>query len=273
MNYDEKVLYLGGKYSFHHIAALNYFHKNSNLIATESFSEIIEQVALRKSDFGLIAIDNSLAGRVGDNLEKIINSGVWICGEIYLKIRLHVAAFHKTSIEKITALYSHPMAIKEASGFFTKYPYIQLIETKSTSDALKLISEKKLINAAAIGNKAAIKFYHLETLIENVDDDENNITRFFILSSKKTAYPETTARQLKASFILPAHDKVQIDLNSEFEIINPVYIKYKNKVALYFEFHFTNEEEIDNIILKMYDKHPQVKLLGIYNAGFNVCDV
>ncbi len=70
MNYDEKITYLGGEYSFHHIAALNYFPAHTNLIATQSLGTILKQVALGESNYGILAIDNTLAGWVADNLEK-----------------------------------------------------------------------------------------------------------------------------------------------------------------------------------------------------------
>lgn len=266
------VSYLGPLYSFHHIAALHYF-KEAHLIACNAFDEIIQNVLSEKTFFGIIAIDNSVAGRVGENLEKIIDNDLSIFGEIELKIQLHLAACENVHIQDIRIVYSQRMALKECSRFFAEHPALKQIEYKSTAGAIKKVAAEKLKNAAAIGNKTAIEKYGLHLIAKDIDDNPDNFTRFFIISSQKNNPLQTTAYPKKASFVLKSSDK-NLTFNS---LIAQTGSKAKLSYMLSAQPEILYEEvELDNSATEnlFFSKTKRIiKVLGVYEPAKKIVNV
>jgi prephenate dehydratase len=195
------VYFLGEQFSFHHLAARSYFGADQTYISCPSFNAIVDACNGQDTHFGIIAVENTLAGDVPGNFETICNSGLTICGEIILPIQLQLAAKQQLAIDDIKAIYSHTMAIRETTTFFEAYPEIEFIETPSTSGAVKLVATSLKQNIAAIGNKTAINHYNLQIIAENIDNHASNFTRFLILSKKKGEI-DTTFLTFKASLHL-----------------------------------------------------------------------
>ncbi|MBC8173688.1 MAG: hypothetical protein H7X71_07270, partial [Chitinophagales bacterium] len=166
---ENTISYLGADFSYHHLAAMHYF-EDAQCISAKSFDTIISNVQDSVSEFGVIAIDNTLAGAVTGNLERVIKSGLTIYGEIYLQINFHLAAIKKMEVNELMEIYSHHMAIKETHDFFSGYQHLKFIETVSTAGAVKKVAEEKLLHAGAIGNSRAIEHYGMHIIAYNIDN-------------------------------------------------------------------------------------------------------
>lgn len=272
MQQEKSVSYLGPLYSFHHNAALHYF-TDAHLIPCNAFDEIIQNVLNGKTFFGIIATDNSVAGRVGDNLEKIIDNELNIFGEIELKIQLHLAAYENVHLHDIQNVYSQRMALKECSRFFSEHPFLKQVEYKSTAGAIKKVAVEKLKDAAAIGNKTAIENYGLHILANNIDDNQHNFTRFFIISSQKNNPFQTTAYPKKASFVLKSSDKSL--LFSSFAAQEHLQTKLSYTLStqpgmLYAEVEFDNSDTESLFLGKTKEI---IRILGVYETGKKIVNV
>ena len=182
-----KVAIQGIKGSNHHIVAQNYYDKDVLLDECLSFDVLVESVLTKKSNFGIMAIENTIAGSIIPNYALIDTYDLHIAGEYYLNIHHHLMALKGQKISDITEVCSHPMALLQCKEFFKDYKNIKLVEDVDTADVAKRIAENKLKNIAAIAPKIAADIYDLEVLSSEIQTITDNSTRFVIV---QTTHPK-----------------------------------------------------------------------------------
>lgn len=177
-----RIAIQGGFGAFHEIAAKHFFNgRNIEIMPNNTFKELMMSLGKRQADFGIMAIENSLAGSILPNYTLIKDSAMHIVGEIYLRIRQNLVALKGQKIKDITEVYSHPMAILQCQLFFDKYPKIKLIESIDTALSAKMIWEKKLTGKGAIASDLAAENFGLDILAAGIETNKMNYTRFLIL--------------------------------------------------------------------------------------------
>ena len=182
----EKVAIQGIRGSFHHLGATLFFGENIEVVECEWFDDVLNSVNRRESDFGIIAIENTVAGSILDNYRLLLNSGRKIIEELYLRIEQNLACLPDVSIGEIKEVYSHPMAISQCRMFFEKYPHIKLIEQTDTAESAKLISELNDPAKGVICSEHAAEIYNLQILKRGIETHKRNFTRFLIVSNDDT---------------------------------------------------------------------------------------
>ena len=183
-----KVSIQGVRGSFHDIVARKEFPDDSEIIESDTIHQVFEDVKKGLVDFGVLAIENSVYGSFLENYDLLLKYDIRIVGEAYLKIVLDLLALPGVKREDIKEIYSHPMAMTEAHHFLEKHPGILRIETEDTAGSVRMIKEKDLRNAAAIGSSLAAEIYGMKILSRDIGI-KKNYTRFLIIS-KDTGYPE-----------------------------------------------------------------------------------
>jgi len=263
-----RIIFLGEQFSYHHLAAMAFYGKENDFTSSLNFETIIDKVVSGEVDHGIIAVENSLAGDVPGNFQLLCNSPVEICGEISLTIELQLAAIPGVRIHQIETIYSHKMAIRETTKFFSRYPSINFVETPSTSSAVKLVAALNSIQAAAIGSLTAIQFYKLETLASDIANSTDNRTRFLMLSHK-SRLPLTTNFAGKASLLLRSDEMAYLN-NVVSDMLDKKEISFLRSYEggnVYIEMGLTNNFQFDNTLREMKEKGIVVRVLGVYNVG------
>ena len=116
----KKIAIQGGYGAFHEIAAHHYFENEEiTILPRETFRDMVTTLKDRKSDFGIMAIENSLAGSILPNYSLLKDSPMKIIGEIYLRIKQNLVAMPGQTIKDIREVFSHPMAILQCRYFLT----------------------------------------------------------------------------------------------------------------------------------------------------------
>ncbi|MFN3940976.1 MAG: prephenate dehydratase, partial [Chitinophagales bacterium] len=175
-----QVAFLGPENSFHHLACKSYFGDNYSPYFKEGFIEIIESTQSGKTDYGVIAIENSNAGIIGNNIELIVEHGLKVAGAITLRITLYLAAKNKINPEAITDIYSHPAVFEQCAHYLQSFKQAQLHPVSSTAKAAQMAAEKAGTSATICGKPALIK-YQLQKIADAKSDKSENTTRFFII--------------------------------------------------------------------------------------------
>jgi len=176
--------------SFHHQVALNFFEKDSKIFGCKTFEEVAKLVFEGKADFGVIAIENSIAGAILPNYDLIDRYGLGICEEYYLPIAHQLMALPGQKLEDIREVQSHPMALLQCKNFLAQWPNIIENDGIDTASVAKEISESKTKKKAAIASKIAADIYGLEILAEDIQTVKDNYTRFIILQKESVALKE-----------------------------------------------------------------------------------
>lgn len=178
----ERIAFLGPEGSFTHQAAESRFGAVSEYMTLPTIKSVFEAVETERARFGVIPIENNQEGIVYETVDLLSETNIKIAAE--LKIPVHFTlATEAENPSKIKRIYSKDIAFRQCRGFLNKYFEQQNpeeIQVESTSKAAKLASEDP--EAAAICSGIAAKLYRLPVLFNNIEDNSNNRTRFFILS-------------------------------------------------------------------------------------------
>ncbi|MDL2277428.1 prephenate dehydratase [Parabacteroides sp. OttesenSCG-928-G07] len=174
--------------SYHDMAARDYFENEEiEIVDCDTFKEVVNGVRKDPSLFGMMAIENTIAGSLLQNHELLRKSGLRIIGEYKLRISHSLAALPGSSIHEITEINSHPIALMQCGDFLDTLPNTKVVETGDTAMSARWISENKLKGHAAICSKNAANIYGLDILAEGIETNKRNFTRFLVLADRWVA--------------------------------------------------------------------------------------
>ena len=182
----EKCLIQGYEGSFHESAMRAYF-KEADLkaIPCDSFDILANALDEGVAPIALMAIENSIAGSILQNYRILREHKLEIIGETYLQIQHQLMALPGQSLENITSVISHPMALNQCLEFLNQHPSIERKEFSDTALAAKVIADKNKEGVAAIASKLAAEIYGLEILAPEIETVDSNYTRFFVVQKKQ----------------------------------------------------------------------------------------
>jgi prephenate dehydratase len=160
---------------------------------------VARAVAQGLADFGVMAIENSIAGAILPNYELIDRYELNIRDEYYLPIAHQFMALRGQKIEDINSVASHPMALLQCKTFLANYPHISQKDDVDTASVAQRIGDQHILGQAAIASEIAAEIYDLEILVKDIQTVRNNYTRFIILQKNET---ETLEIPNKASFMI-----------------------------------------------------------------------
>ena len=260
----EAVAYLGPEASFTHQAAESKFGAMSRYLPIGSIRGIFREVQKGTAKFGVIPIENSSNGIVSDTINCLDEYDLKIIAEVMIDVHLSFATLAE-DIKNITKIYSKDIAFGQCRNFLQDLGLdeIELIPVESTAKAAKLAIEDK--TAAALCPSVAAKLYNLPILFEDVEDNTNNRTRFFIISNFENA----PSGNDKTSLLVRLPDKPGslVEFLNDFERAHINLTKIKSHIVegqsiFFIEFNgHQNDENIKSIL----EKHQySVKVLGSY---------
>lgn len=278
----KRIAIQGGYGAFHEIAANKYFKENNiEIVPRNTFKDLFAALKNGKVDYGITAIENSLAGSILPNYSLLLESNMKVIGEIFLRIRQNLVALPGQKITDIKEVYSHPMALLQCQTFFDDYPEIKLVDSIDTALSAKKIAEEKLMGIGAIASDLAANKYKLEIIAEEIETHKNNYTRFLILEDKNgDAFHDKNVNKASLSFAL-AHkigSLSKILSIFSFHDINLSKIQSMPIIGHEWEYQFYIDVEFDN-----YDRYRQalsavepftsnVHILGEYYKGDVIID-
>lgn len=177
----EAISFLGPKGTFSHEAASML---GDNLVPFCTIPAVMESIDSNQCIKGIVPIENSIEGPVGITLDCLAHEfDLNIVGEIIISINQNLIVNPGCKMEDIKDVYSHQQAISQCQSFIRKHE-IQPHYAVSTASAAKSIIGDK--SKAAIGHTKSAELYDLEILKANIQDTDNNETRFIVLSKEET---------------------------------------------------------------------------------------
>ena len=149
-----------------------------------TFEDAFNALETGKADLAMIPIENTIAGRVADIHHLLPTSKLQIIGEYFLPIRFQLMVLPGTKLEAIKSVHSHVHALGQCRKIIRKHRWKAVVEG-DTAGAARVVSEIGDKTMAALAPRLAASLYGLEIIEENVEDAENNVTRFVVLSRDK----------------------------------------------------------------------------------------
>lgn len=177
----EKIAYLGPLGSFTHQAAESRFGAMSEYLSFGSIKSVFQAVDTGKTRFGVVPIENNQEGIVSETLDLLDKLDLKIVAEVPMSIHFSFAS-NSEEIRKIKKIYSKDIAFRQCKTFIEDMygEDITLVAVESTSKAAKLAATEE--ETAAICSHIAAHSYHVPILFENIEDSEDNQTRFIIIA-------------------------------------------------------------------------------------------
>lgn len=260
--------------SFHHVAAVKYFGRNTAVLPCVTFQDLIRETQQGKSTAGLMAIENSIAGSILPNYNLLHKSRLFITGEIYLQIHQHLLANKGVSKEAIREVHSHPMALQQCLDFLETYKW-KLVETEDTALSARHLQQHRSKHTAAIGSSLAAELYQLNILASSIQTMKNNYTRFLVLEKQKQHTPVSEATKASVCFQTD-HSKgslARVLGKIAFADINLSKLQSFPIPGSQFSYRFHADMEFENIqqfeqaLQDMKACTEAITVYGIYNNG------
>ncbi|MBR7064463.1 MAG: 3-deoxy-7-phosphoheptulonate synthase [Treponema sp.] len=204
---DEIVCaYSGKRGAFAEQAVTRYFDGEAKALAVDSFREIFQLVQDGKVSYGMIPIENTLAGSVHENYDNFNQfEDVTIVGSVLLRIQHSLLGVKGATLESIKNVYTHPQAFNQCEKFLEAHKDWHRIDCVSTASAASVVLEAASTENAAIASSVNASHYNLEIIQDNVEDDSANYTRFVVIHSsdvQKTGRVfSATAKPNTSSFV------------------------------------------------------------------------
>ncbi len=271
------LAYLGPTGTFSHVAALEYTG-NKNLIKEyKTIPSVLRAVENGEVDEAIVPIENSIEGSINTTLDILaFNDDLYITAEHVLRICQNLIVLPGTKKEDITIIASHPQPIGQCSGLLnTCFPHAEIIFTDSSAGAAGLVKEGKG-KVAMIGTQEAARLNGLSVLIPNCQDEDNNSTRFVIISKKPN---ETVTENDRTSIAFSVSHRPGSLFNALalFAVydINMIKIESRPIKKQLGEYIFfidiegnASDEDISHALKKLKIKTSMYRFLGSYKRTF-----
>ncbi len=179
------IAHLAPSGSFSHIAAIRHFGSSVDCVGVQSIEQVFREVAAGHCNYGLVPYENSTSGSITDTLDAFRDHKVTIYAEALIDIRHNLLCNGDPRLIKTIA--SKPQVLSQCRKWLSAtYPNVEIVETSSSAAAAKLASDNPEVGA--ICSKLAGIEHGVDVTNSDVQDRDENITRFLILS-KEAAEP------------------------------------------------------------------------------------
>ncbi|MFV0237486.1 MAG: prephenate dehydratase [Flavobacteriales bacterium] len=266
----KKIAIQGIKGSFHDEAAHTLFSSQSiKLIECFTFKEVAKAVIEEQADYGVMAIENSIAGSILPNYNLLTEYNLQITDELYMPINHYVMAQSGQKLEQLKEVRSHPMALMQCENYFEPYA-TRMVEVADTALAAKEITIQNLKGIAAIAPKRSAYVYELEILGEKIQTVKTNFTRFFVVQKKALKQIDFNKVSLKFKVSHESGSLAQILNQIAFKRINmskiqsvPV-IEEPWNYSFFVDLILDKNSEFDLFLKSIHPLVKELKILGKY---------
>lgn len=259
------VACLGQKGSFSHEAFLKLYPEAKPLFY-DDFASIFAAVESGEADLGLVPVENSSAGSVGDVYDLILRYRFSIVRALSLPIR-HCLASSEADLSAVKKVYSHPQPIRQCSEYIAAHH----LSAEPFSSTAQAAVEAQKPGIAAICSEHAAREYGLNILARDIQNSSGNCTRFIVIS-RRLSIPEE-ARKISLCFSLPHRTGTLYAVLSRFAAagLNLTKIESRPIPGRRFEYDFYldftgsvhNGDTLD-LLCALYDELPRFTFLGNY---------
>jgi chorismate mutase / prephenate dehydratase len=177
-----KVGFLGPEGTFSQQAVLKHFGHSVRALPLLAISEVFEEVQSGHADFGVVPIENSTEGTVNHTLDMFLTSPLKICGEVELRIHQHLLG-RMHGLEKVQRVCSHQQSLAQCRQWLSEYlPQAERVAVSSNAEGARRARDEE--GTAAIAGQTAADVYGLNVIVSDIEDREDNSTRFLVIGRK-----------------------------------------------------------------------------------------
>ena len=198
-----------------------------SILYCRTFENVFGAIESDLCQYGILPIENSLAGSVNSVYDLMIRHHCYIVRSVRIKIDHTLLALPGTRLEDIREIYSHEQAIQQCSAFLSRHKEWHVNVCTNTAAAARMVAESGRKDAAAISSGHCAALYGLDCLSSEIQNNSNNHTRFICISKKPEIYPGADHTSLM--LVLPNHPGSLYQLLSRFNALDINLIKLESR--------------------------------------------
>ena len=146
-----------------------------------TFHDTMSAVRDRAADLAMVAVENSIYGRVADVHQLLPESGLHIVAEAFVRVHVNLLGVRGSRLDQVREAHGHPVILPQCSGFLRRHA-INGVISSDNARAAREIAERGDPSHAALASEMAAKIYGLEVLAAHIEDRPDNTTRFLIMA-------------------------------------------------------------------------------------------
>jgi prephenate dehydratase len=177
----QKIAFQGVPGAYSHMAC-QAVKPNMDAIACASFEDMLNRVQDGQATLAMVPVENSTAGRVADIHHLLPESGLYIIGEHFQRVNHHLLAPRGSQIDRLKTVHSHAQGLAQCRQHIRKLGLIPIMHA-DTAGAAKDVAETGDPSVAAVASRLAAEIYDLDIIIDSLEDDKRNTTRFLVMAA------------------------------------------------------------------------------------------
>jgi prephenate dehydratase len=197
-----RIAFQGEPGAYSEAAALR-FNPAADVLPCSTFEDVFAAVEGTKTGYGILPIENSIGGSIHRNYDLLVQHELPIVGEVMLHVTHHLLAVPGTRLEQVKRIYSHPQALAQCERYLQGLTGVEIVASYDTAGSAKLVRDQKEPEVAAIASSRAAEVFGLSVLASGIQDFDENITRFLIISRSPTPLGEPD----KTSLVFTLHNE------------------------------------------------------------------
>lgn len=223
---EKTIAYQGLPGSYSEKAALIFTRGDEKKLFYYSYFEDVFKAVIKKDCYGVVPVENSINGGVAEVMDLLKQYECHIVKEIKVEVKHCLLGIKDSSLSDIKTVYSHPQAIEQSRLFIQKNG-LNAISTLNTAESASMISEKNDKTSAAIASRRAGELYGLKVLTPNIQNVDNNITRFVVIAKKQEVFPD--ADKISITFSLKNESGSLCNVLTYFQKYNLNMLKIESR--------------------------------------------
>lgn len=252
------------------VTANKIFH-DADVKFYRQFEDVFEAVNKGDAVFGVIPVENSTAGSVHESYDLIMKYRFYVVGAYDLKIDHCLCAKVDTKYEDITEVYSHPQALSQCNNFLKNFDFTG-VNYSNTAAAAEFVSKSPKSNIGVICSEPAAKKYGLKILKRNIQDNNNNTTRFIVIS--KNLIIDENAQKISLIFSVAHKTGSLYRVLGRFSMAGLSLTKLESRPIGNSDFSYyfyvdvlgsVRDEKTLDLICALSDELPEFEFLGNFN--------
>ena len=273
-NLDKKnarVVFQGTEGAYGQAAMQQFFGEDVNSFHVRTFRDAMEAIEEGAADYAVLPIENSTAGPVIEMYDLLDEFENYIVAETILPIVHTLSGLPGTKLSDIQRVYSKTEALMQTSRFLDDHSDWQRISVVNTAIAAKKVLKEQDISQAAVCSAYAAKVHGLEVLVDGINNDADNSTRFIVVTNQKVFLKD--ASKISIRFELPHQSGSLYRILSHFiyNDLNMSKIESRPIKGRPWEYCFfvdfegnLEEAAVKNAIRGLREEAQNLKILGNY---------
>lgn len=246
--------------------------KAPTILYFNTFEHVFKAVESGMCQYGVLPIENSTAGSVNAIYDLMTKHNFSIVRSARLKVNHNLLTKHGVKKEEIKEIFSHQQAISQCAGYLSTLKGVKVTVVENTALAAQMVAQSDRRDVAALSSRFCGELYGLNLLEQNVQDQDNNYTRFICISKNPEIYPGADRTSLMMT--LPHKPGSLYNVLSKFYALGINLRKLESRPLpdreFEFMFYFDLEcsvyaPEMERIFRDLEEESEHFRYLGTYN--------